>query len=109
MFKFLGKRIRKNKDELILHGAQSKLRAVLKTKLKTITPLCNQHNGWMFSIHLLILPKSVKWIEDEFAESRELAVAPSANKIKILYGYVVSSRAVINKLCIMHSACLLHI
>lgn len=72
-------------------------------------PLCNQHNGWMFSIHLLILPKSMKWIKDEFAESRELAVAPPANEIKILYGYVVSSWAVINKLRKMHGAGLLYI
>ena len=51
----------------------------------------------------------MKWEEDEFAESRELAVAPSANKIKISYGYVVSIRAIINKLRRMYSTRLLYI
>jgi hypothetical protein len=61
----------------------------------------------MFSIHLLILPKSVKWKEDEFAESRELAVAPPANKIKIPYGYAVSIWIVTDSMRIMHVAGLL--
>ncbi|MDB5090682.1 MAG: hypothetical protein JWR09_4676 [Mucilaginibacter sp.] len=51
----------------------------------------------------------MKWKEDEFAESRELAVALPANKIKIPYGYVVSIRAIVNKLCIMHGTRLLYI
>ncbi|ASU35059.1 hypothetical protein MuYL_3174 [Mucilaginibacter xinganensis] len=44
----MGKGKKEKLDELILHGAQSKLRAVLKTKLKTIIPLCNQYNGGCF-------------------------------------------------------------
>ena len=54
-----------------------------------------------------MLPKSMKWKEDEFTESRELAVAPPANKIKMPYGYVVSVLIVINALRIMHVADLL--
>lgn len=40
----------------------------------------------------------MKRIEDEFAETRKLAVAPPANKIKMPYGYCGSVLADINNL-----------
>ena len=49
----------------------------------------------------------MKWIEDEFAESRELAVASPANEIKIPNGYVASSSAIVNELRKMYGAGLL--
>ncbi len=51
----------------------------------------------------------MKWKKDEPAEMRELAVALSADKIKIAYRYGVSSGAVTDAVRKMHHTVLLNI
>ncbi len=47
---------------------------------------------------LLLLPEIVEWKKDEFAEAREFACAPTANKTEVLKMYGVKIGAVINSL-----------